>query len=84
MGSPHTFTQVKLDAADNTGDYPRGYQVYVSNDGSTWTSAATGAGAGPTIVVPVVFSTQTAQYVKIVQTGSAGNWWSIVDLNVLN
>ncbi len=84
LGAPHTFTQVKLDAADNTGDYPRGYQVLVSNDGSTWTSAATGTGTSQTVVIPVVFSTQTAQYVKIVQTGSAGNWWSITDLNLLN
>jgi hypothetical protein len=83
MGSRQTFTQVKLDAADNNGDYPRGYQVYVSNDGSTWTSAATGTGTSQTTVIPVVFSTQTAQYVKIVQTGSASSWWSIVDLNVL-
>jgi hypothetical protein len=84
MGSPQTFTQVKLDAADNNGDYPRGYQVYVSNDGATWTSAAMGTGASQTIVIPVTFPTQTAQYVKIVQTGSACSWWSIVDLNVLN
>jgi len=35
-----------LDAGSSTGDYPRGYKVEVSNDGSNWGSpVATGTGS---------------------------------------
>jgi len=30
----------------------------------------------------VQFPPQSARYLKIVQTGSASNWWSLAELNV--
>ena len=82
MGSQETFTQVTLDAGSNTGDYPRGYEIYVSNDGASWGSPiATGIGTAQLITVQ--FPTQTAQYVRVAQVGESTNWWSLTEFNVL-
>jgi hypothetical protein len=39
-------------------------------------------GTGTSALITVQFATQTAQYVRIVQTGSSSYWWSMVNLNV--
>jgi hypothetical protein len=81
MGASQSFNGISLDAGSSTGDYPRSYQIFVSNDGSNWGSAiASGSGNGQ--LVTIAFSTQSARYIRIVQAGSAGNWWSIHELNV--
>jgi uncharacterized repeat protein (TIGR02543 family) len=81
MGSAQIFSQIVLDAGSSTGDYPRGYQVNVSNDGSNWGSpVATGTGSA---VTTITFATQTARYIRVTQTGSAsGIWWSMHEFNV--
>ena len=80
MGSLQAFSGLLVDSASSTGDFARGYQVYVSNDGVSWGNAiASGAGAGQ--LSRVVFPTVTARYVRVVQLGGAGNWWSIHELN---
>ncbi len=80
FGKMETFNRLLHDAGSSTGDYPRGYEVQVSNDGSTWTTVATGSGTGQAVLVQ--FPVQVARYLQIVQTGSAGNWWSIQELYV--
>jgi hypothetical protein len=79
LGAAKTFSRLVLDDGNSAGDYPRGYQVFVSNDGSTWGSAVA-SGAGSTNVVTISFAPQNARYFQIVQTGSAPNWWSIAEL----
>lgn len=81
MLSAKTFNQISLDAGSSTGDYPRGYAVYVSNDGVNWGSPVA-SGTGSTQLINITFAMQTARYIKIVQTGSVGNWWSLHELNV--
>jgi glucosylceramidase len=83
MGAVRTFNRIVLDAGASTGDYPRGYQVFVSNDGTNWGSAIA-SGTGTTQSISITFATQSARYLRIVQTGSVGNWWSIHELNVYN
>lgn len=84
LGAPQSFNTLTMDTGPSTGDYPRGYAVYTSLNGTDWATdpaIATGAGSGQ--VTTVNFPAQTAQYVRIVQTGSApGNWWSIGELNI--
>lgn len=85
LGAVRTFTGVQLNAAgpiSNTGgDFPRGYEVYVS-DGGAWTRVAAGTGYGP--VVTATFPPQTARYVNVHQVGVAGDaWWSVAEFNVL-
>jgi hypothetical protein len=83
MGAEKTFNKVELDPGTSTDDYARSADVLVSSNGSDWTKVASFSGAGnPTQIA--TFAAQTARYLKVVQTGSAGNWWSIAELNVYN
>jgi hypothetical protein len=82
MVSAQTFNRIVLDASSFANDYPRGYQVNVSSDGLNWgTPVATGVG---TNVTTISFATQTARYIRVMQTGSVGStiWWSIGEVNV--
>ena len=82
MGSSHSFSKITLDTGTiHNGDYPRGYQVFVSNDGFTWGNVvASGNGNGQ--IVTISFATQSARFIKVVQTGNTSNWWSIDEFNV--
>ncbi len=81
MKSPKTFSKIALDSTGDDNDYPRTYQVYVSNDGATWGNPiASGNGSGLT---NITFSAQSSQYIKVVQTGSdPKSWWSIREVYV--
>ncbi len=83
LGSPASFDQIVLDNSVNSSfDYVTKYQVYVSNDGVNWGSAlASGNGhiGKITITLPTA---QTAQYIRVVSTGTSGFWWSIGEINV--
>ena len=81
MQSPQTFDQITMDAAGSNGDYPRGYQIFVSSDGVNFGNAVA-SGNGTDQLVTAHFASQTARYFQIVQTGAAPNWWSIAELNV--
>jgi F5/8 type C domain len=83
MGSQQAFTEVELNSGSNTGDYARGYDVEVSNDGTKWTPVyfATGSSSPET----ADFSPQTAQYIRILLTASSStNWWSMTSFTVYN
>ncbi|RJX40403.1 fibronectin type III domain-containing protein [Paenibacillus pinisoli] len=83
MGSPKSFSKIVMDSTGSNDDYARGYEVYVSQDGVNYGSViASGTGSGP--VVTAQFSQVSARYLKIVQTGTASNWWSIRELKVYN
>ncbi|HEX7056475.1 MAG TPA: discoidin domain-containing protein [Bacilli bacterium] len=83
MKNTKTFDQIVMDSTGSDNDYARGYEVYVSDDGTNWGSAvASGSGSGP--VVTVTFPAQSARYIKVVQTGSASYWWSIREFYVMN
>jgi len=81
MGLTNNFSQLVLDQGSSSGDYPVGYQVVVSNDGNVW-SGPVATGAGTTGKTIINFNVQTARFVRIIQIGSAGNWWSIHEFNV--
>jgi len=81
MAQPQTFSKVELDSGTSTDDYARSADVYVSSDGTNWTKVASIVGDGKPLET-ASFPTQTARYIKVVNTGSAGNWWSIAEFNV--
>jgi glucosylceramidase len=81
LGSRQTFNQIVLDTTASPGDFPRQYQVYVSDDGTNWGQPiATGPGA---TVTRILFPQVTGRFIRLVNEGSAGSWWSIHELNVL-
>jgi hypothetical protein len=76
MGSQQTFNQVELNSGGYGGDYARGYDVEVSNDGSKFTPVYFGTGTSSPETA--TFSPQTAQYIRILLTASSTtNWWSM-------
>lgn len=83
LGSSRTFDEIELDQGSSGGDWPRGYQVQVSNDGISWSSSVA-TGVGTSNVTTIGFASQTARYFRITQTGSSGPYWSIHELSVLN
>ena len=61
-------------------DYPRGYAVSTSNDGTTWSTPVTGSGAGQ--LTRIALPANAFRYVRIVSTASAAQWWSVADLRI--
>ncbi|MWC29297.1 discoidin domain-containing protein [Paenibacillus sp. MMS18-CY102] len=81
MKAAKSVSKLVMDSSGNANDYARGYEVYLSTDGTTWGNAvASGTGTGA--VITATFTAQTARYIKVVQTGTVSNWWSIQELNV--
>jgi glucosylceramidase len=81
LGRFQRVSRVVLDTGASTGDYPRGYALYVSRDGQTWGDpVATGAGSGQltTIGVP----SRAIRFLRVVATASSPSWWSVADLRV--
>lgn len=62
----------------NLGDYPRGYTLQTSTDGTMWTTAATGSGSGEFTSVPL--SGKPIRIVRVTLTASSGSWWSVADV----
>lgn len=83
FGIERTVAALTLDAAGSRGDYPRGYEVYASFNGSSWGKPiVSGKGTKPLTVIKFPKPVQT-RFIKIVQTGSVpGLFWSIHDLKV--
>ncbi|MBL7153204.1 MAG: DUF1080 domain-containing protein, partial [Phycisphaerae bacterium] len=70
LGIERTVTGITLDAAGSSGDYPRGYEVYVSFDGGSWGKAiVAGKGTKPLTEIKLPRPVRT-RFIKIVQTGS--------------
>jgi hypothetical protein len=82
LGKPSNFNELKMSMPGSPNDYARGFDAYVSNDGSTWSKVASCTGSSTPQVVS--FSPQTAQYVKVVLTASADVWWSVDEFNLSN
>lgn len=73
---------ITLDCRGSDGDYPRGYEVYIAgNTENMGEPVATGKGAGP--ITKIEFDPPVkGRYIKIVQTGKHGLFWSIHELSV--
>jgi len=81
MGSAQTFNQVEMDSGGYATDYALGYNIEVSNDGSTWTTVYSGTGTSSPETA--TFAAQTAQYIRVVLTQSESiPWWSMVNFTV--
>ncbi len=73
-----------LDSSKSGNDYPRGYKVELSNDGSAWEKPVL-QGEGNNAVTELIFPKPAkTKFIRITQTGEAkGTFWSIHELEVL-
>ena len=70
FGKASAFSEVDLSPRSDAGNvgqgFPSSYSVAVSNDGSTWTTVATGSTtSAPTSTVAVAFPAQSARYLRV-------------------
>jgi hypothetical protein len=87
MGTAQTVAKIVLDDAKSPGDYPRGYRLETSADGTTWTQAAQATEQQASYqtqggVLAIAFTPVTARYLRLTNEGSNGLWWSIHELSV--
>jgi glucosylceramidase len=80
LGRVRTVDRLVLDAGVDRGDFPRGYTLAVSSDGTTWRDVASGVGTGQ--LTTIDFPPTRARFLRVTQTGSAGNWWSVAEVRV--
>ncbi|MFD1772701.1 discoidin domain-containing protein [Paenibacillus rhizophilus] len=80
MGTSHTMEAVQMDTSKSPYDYPRVYTIYVSEDAQNWQQIASGRGRKDNSMYP--FAPARGRYVRIVQTGAGGNFWSIHELQI--
>jgi hypothetical protein len=82
MQTTNMVAKIVMDAGSSTNDYPRGYQVNVSNDGTNWCSPVA-TGAGNSAVTTITFPMQTARYIRVTETGTTTtDFWSINEFSV--
>ena len=88
MQTSYTVSGFTLAANGHTNDYPRGYGIYVSDDGRSWgTAIYTGQGWGHPTYIELDEPVKT-QHFKILQTESTKTgydqkyWWTISELFV--
>ncbi|MEV8444093.1 discoidin domain-containing protein [Actinosynnema sp. NPDC051121] len=80
LGRGTAFRRVAIDSGGNLGDYARGWQLSVSDDGTAWRVVASGAGVGQLTTVDLPLT--RARHLRVSTTASAGNWWSVADLRL--
>lgn len=82
MHDPKRFNQIVLDNTWALFDFPRRYEVRVSDDGTTW-SDPVATGAGTLGITKINFPTQKARFIRITQSASDSTYhWSIYELKV--
>lgn len=83
MIKPQTFNKILLDQASSAGDYPRGYNTYLSDDGVNWGNPVVAGSGSSGMTVITLPETRTAQYVKIELTKPDGPYWSIHEFYIV-
>lgn len=73
------LTQVVLDTAKDPTDFPVGYALELSTDGTAYAQVASGAGA---ITTTINFTDTPARYIRVKQTGVGKSWWTIHELTI--
>ncbi len=79
LGQPEPLTRFVLDTGASVTDYPAGYSVSVSLNGTDW-SAPVASGAGSGQITTIGLDGRPARYVRVTLTASSGSWWSVADV----
>jgi len=81
LPSSTNISGINIDSAASREDYPRGYILYVSDDGKSWRQITKGAGKQP--LVEIQFPAVKAKHIKIeLTTSSNTKYWSIHEMDI--
>lgn len=82
FNSLKSFDRILLDTTGSKSDYPREYEVQISNDGINFVTIASDTPSNNPLTL-ITFAIQTARYLRIEQNGSDNrNWWSIHEMTI--
>jgi len=81
MQQAQRFSRVVLEALPARADYPRDYEVFVSQDGHDW-GVPTARGAGTDTVTIISFAEQKARYLEVTRTDAGKQPWSLHEFRV--
>jgi mono/diheme cytochrome c family protein len=87
LGKPWTVSRITFDAQASAGDWPRGWELTVSDDGATWSKPLVKGESRKEAVTMLDLKLPTptvARHVRLTQTttGATGNFWSINEVAV--
>jgi glucosylceramidase len=72
--------QIVFDTGASTGDYPRGYAVQTSTNGTDWNTVPSG-GQGTGQFATIDLPGSPIQYVRLtLTTADPNDWWSVADV----
>jgi len=81
LGRAQSVRRIVLDTGTDVNDFPVGYQLSTSTDGVQWSQpVASGIGQGQLTVIDLPAT--SSRYLRVAQTSTAGQWWSVADLRV--
>ena len=83
LGMEQQIEKITLDSTHSSGDYPRGYEVYIANDKENMNDPVV-KGNGEKPVTEIDIPSKNGRFIKIVLTESIDEslYWSIHELNV--
>lgn len=82
LGYEDDIRTIFLDAGPTGSDQPRGYEVYVSLDGKNWGQPVVKGGNPNKRAFTIDLPPTYGRFVKIVQTGADGSFWSINEIRI--
>ena len=85
MKTPREFNAIFLDQGKSAGDFPKKYEVFVSDDGKKWGSPLLIGEGNPDITIIRLPAPQTKRFIKIVVHQPKENeniWWSVAEAYV--
>ena len=81
LGWARTVRRLVLDTGADVGDFPAGYALSTSADGVVWSApVASGVGQGQLTVIDLPAT--SSRYLRVTQTSTAAQWWTVADLRV--
>ena len=88
LAKADTINGITIDCGDNMQDFPREYELFLSNDGKTWSTPVV-KGKAVNGITKIPFTGKTASAIKIVQTKNISSRdrknrknWSIAEITV--
>jgi glucosylceramidase len=82
LGARTPLRRIALDSGGNLGDYARTWQLSTSSDAITWHPIA--AGTTTAQLTTIDLPPTRTRYLRITNTSTAPNWWSIADIRLYN